>query len=167
MAAEDLYGVLPGSSWVQATLHSPGAFIASLSASSYILSETLSLFLPAFTEDTLNSIASLPCFQQALAMHTPLVQDPPSIQEALALPQKALSFQVDSRSHLNLLASFEGNLREQARLNSASLPHAGDWLNVVPNRALGLKIQSNEYVAAIKYRLGVPVYGVEGPLPHL
>ena len=179
MVAEDLYGVLPGSSWVQATLpvsltgiglrsatlHSPGAFIASLSASSSILSKTLSPFLPAFSEDTFNSIASLPCFQEALAMHTPLVTDPPSTQEALALSQKALSFAVDSKTHLNLLASFEGNPREQARLNSASLPHAGDWLNVIPNRALGLKIQSNEYMAAIKYRLGVPVYDTEGPCP--
>ena len=41
----------------------------------------------------------------------------------------------------------------------------GDWLNVIPNRALGLKIQSNKYVAAIKYRLGVPVYDTEGPCP--
>ena len=98
-------------------------------------------------------------------MHTPLVTDPPSTQEALALYQKALSFAVDSKTHLNLLASFEGNQREQARLNSASLPYAGDWLNVIPNRALGLKIQSNEYVAAIKYRLGVPVYDTEGPCP--
>ena len=98
-------------------------------------------------------------------MHIPLVKDSPSVQEALDSSQKTCSFAVDLKAHHDLFSSLEGNEREQACLNSASLPHAGDWLNVIPNWALGLMIQSNEYVAAIKYRLGVFVYDTQGPCP--
>ena len=45
------------------------------------------------------------------------------------------------------------------------LPHAGDWLNVVPSIALRLHLRSNEFVLATKYRLGVPVFPKEGKCP--
>ena len=48
--------------------------------------------------------------------------------------------------------------RETARLASLSLPHSGDYLNVVPSPALGLHLRTAEFNAVTKYRLGCPVY---------
>ena len=44
---------------------------------------------------------------------------------------------------------------------SLCLPFAASWLNCVPIPALGLHMRSNEFVAAIKFRLGMPVYSQE------
>ena len=48
---------------------------------------------------------------------------------------------------------------------SLGLPHAGNWLSVVPSPALGLHLRPSEFIPAIKYRLGIPVYSSEGPCP--
>ena len=45
------------------------------------------------------------------------------------------------------------------------LPHAGDWLSVVPQTTLGLHLRPPEFVPALKYRLGLPIYSSEGPCP--
>ena len=52
-----------------------------------------------------------------------------------------------------------------ARLLSVGLPHAGDWLNVIPSPTLGLHMKSPEFVISVKYRLGVPVYTTAGQCP--
>ena len=56
-------------------------------------------------------------------------------------------------------------MRETARLASLGLAHAGDWLNLVPCPALGLHLRPAEFTAALKYRLGAPMYDWEGPCP--
>ena len=43
--------------------------------------------------------------------------------------------------------------------------HAGDFLSVVPSPGLGLLLHSSEFVAALRYRLGHPVFGSDGPCP--
>ena len=60
-----------------------------------------------------------------------------------------------------------GQVREIARLNSLGLQnsHQGDWLTVVPNPGLGLLIQPSEFVVALRYRLGQPVFAADGPCP--
>ena len=55
------------------------------------------------------------------------------------------------------MESFEGE-REKARLNSVTLAHAGDWLNAVPVKALGLHLRPREFTSSLKYRLGMRVY---------
>ena len=52
----------------------------------------------------------------------------------------------------------------KARLQSLTLPHAGNWLNVAPFISLGLHLRPQEFVLAADYRLGLPLYG-EGPAP--
>ena len=59
----------------------------------------------------------------------------------------------------------EDDTREKARLGSLSLPHAGDWLNCAPIKSLGLHLRPSEFVLAVKYRLGLPIYDAEGPCP--
>ena len=46
--------------------------------------------------------------------------------------------------------------REKARLNSVSLPHAGEWLQVVPSPSLGLQLWPAEFRTSVLYRLGMP-----------
>ena len=46
-----------------------------------------------------------------------------------------------------------------------TLPHAGDWLHAAPILALGLHLQPLEFVLAASYRLGLPLYRVEGASP--
>jgi hypothetical protein len=58
-----------------------------------------------------------------------------------------------------------GNVREKARLTSVGLPHAGDWLNVIPSPTLGLHMRAAEFVVSVKYRLGVPVFPKAGQCP--
>ena len=48
-------------------------------------------------------------------------------------------------------------------MNSLAMQHAGDWLNTVPVRALGLYLRPREFTVAVKYRLGVRVYPEAGP----
>ena len=59
----------------------------------------------------------------------------------------------------------EDDTREKARLGSLSLPHAGDWLNCAPIKSLGLHLRPSEFVLAVKYRLGLPIYDAEGQCP--
>ena len=50
-------------------------------------------------------------------------------------------------------------------MSSLGLPHAGSWLSVVPSPALGLHLRASEFIPAVKYRLGIPVYSTSGPCP--
>ena len=59
----------------------------------------------------------------------------------------------------------EGDTEGLARLRSVTLPHAGDWLNVVPSTALGLHLRPQEFVMVARYRLGLPLYNLDGPCP--
>ena len=43
----------------------------------------------------------------------------------------------------------------KALANSTALPHAGDWLNVVPSKALGLHLQDWEFRLCLQYWLGL------------
>ena len=56
-------------------------------------------------------------------------------------------------------------MRDVARLRSLVLPHAGDWLCVVPSPALGLHLRTVEFIVSIKYRGGIPVYSTTGQCP--
>ena len=69
--------------------------------------------------------------------------------------QHSLSQEIDSHSFKDLLES--ANIRNKARLNSLSLPHAGDWLDVIPSPALNLNLNTRSFAAAVCYRLGLPV----------
>ena len=69
--------------------------------------------------------------------------------------QHSLSQEIDSHSFKDLVDS--ANIRSKARLNSLSLPHAGDWLDAVPSPALNLNLNSRSFAAVVCYRLGLPV----------
>ena len=83
------------------------------------------------------------------------------------MSQKAASLNIDLHNQ-RLLTNYyetEGIEREIARMASLGLPHAGDWLNVVPSPVLGLHLRSAEFSIAVKYRLGCPVFSTAGKCP--
>ena len=50
------------------------------------------------------------------------------------------------------------DVRDLARLKCLEREGAGDWLCAYPSKALGLHLRKSEFVAACKYRLGLPVF---------
>ena len=83
------------------------------------------------------------------------------------VPQKAISLKIDLIKHNLLTQHFTntGVKRDMARLTCLALPHAGDWINVVPSPSLGLHLRSPEWIISAKYRLGCPVFTAEGLCP--
>ena len=81
--------------------------------------------------------------------------------------QRAVSLTINLNTSKLLTTNINelGDLREKARLSSVGLPHAGDWLNVLPSPILGLHMRSTEFVIMAKYRLGVPIYHKAGQCP--
>ena len=43
--------------------------------------------------------------------------------------------------------------------------HAGEFLSVVPSPGLGLLLHPSEFVSALRYRPGHPIFGSDGPCP--
>ena len=85
-----------------------------------------------------------------------------SDESVRGLSQKQLSLKIDEKDHEKLLAGAE-LVRDKARLNSVQLPHAGDWLNVVPSPSLGLQLRPPEFRVSVLYRLGMPIFEADGP----
>ena len=83
------------------------------------------------------------------------------------MTQKQMSVKIDLHQQQLLVQQVDqqGGDRERARLASLSLRHAGDWLNTPPLTAPGLHLRAAEFVPAVKYRLGLPVFNTEGPCP--
>ena len=50
----------------------------------------------------------------------------------------------------------KGSSELKTRLKSLTLPHSGDWLNVVPCTALRLYLNPQEFVIVARYRYGCP-----------
>ena len=88
-------------------------------------------------------------------------------ESLIGVPQRAACLKVDLLNQSLLLNSIseEGEARETARMASLGLPHSGSWLSVVPSPALGLHLRAAEFTAALRYRLGIPIYTSEGPCP--
>ena len=63
-----------------------------------------------------------------------------------------------SFAHLLSSASDEGS---KALTLSMSLPHAGDWLQVIPSPALGLHLADKEFKSSLQYRLELIMYEKE------
>jgi hypothetical protein len=50
---------------------------------------------------------------------------------------------------------------------ACSMPHASDWLLAPPVAGLGLGLQSNVFLAALKFRLGIPLFDLPSVCPAL
>ena len=81
-----------------------------------------------------------------------------SLQDVdVPLTQRALSKSVDLALSDALLNSAPDS-RLRALTLSCSIPHAGDWLDAIPSRALGLHFLDHEFRVCLQYWLGLPIY---------
>ena len=71
--------------------------------------------------------------------------------------QEAFQEKLDKATYNAFFSSLPDS-REQARLQSLSLPYAGAWLTAVPIKGLGLHLLPADFQAAVRYRLGLPVF---------
>ena len=71
--------------------------------------------------------------------------------------QRLLSRCIDKVSFNHLLSS-SSDERSKALTLSTSLPHAGDWLQVVPSSALGLHLADREFRSSLQYWLRLRMY---------
>ena len=78
-------------------------------------------------------------------------------REGKTHPQRVLAGFVHRRLLTNLLANTH-DLREGLRLRAVAREDAGAWWNVVPVKQLGLKFDRDEYLALVKWWLGVRMY---------
>ena len=85
--------------------------------------------------------------------------------------QRPLSHYIDDCC-FRLLLEFAPDMRSMALAHSSSLPHAGDWLNVIPSSALGLHIPDRDFCLCHVYwlrlewwvRMTPPVRSAKGGL---
>ena len=80
------------------------------------------------------------------------------------MSQQQLSALVDTEASRHLLEDTM-EIREAARLRCVVRERAGDWLCALPSKPLGLHLRRSEFVAARRYRLGLPVFSLEAECP--
>ena len=78
-------------------------------------------------------------------------------KDGMRHPQRVLASFVHHRVQMELLANAP-NSREELRLRAVAREDAGAWLSVLPVRQLGLKFDQDEYLALMKWWLGVSIY---------
>ena len=129
-----------------ASQHSSAIFLASVTACSpLILSLSGQEVPPSYVSAALEAFASFAD-----------LSDPLSSVADLDLPisQKSLSGLIDKVNYSKLLSSTP-DTRSKALLLSSSIPHAGDWLGVLPSPNLGLHLLDCEFRLCLRYWLGV------------
>ena len=79
------------------------------------------------------------------------------------IPQKALSFKIDTDQFRALLDS--SSPANKSRLLSTSAPHTSSWLSVVHSVELGMHLDPHEFCVGIRWWLGLDIFrGLSCPL---
>ena len=174
-------GPLSDQSWAQAKLpvsmggagfrtaedHASTAYATSFIASLPIYRQLLKIPNPQSEEEEEEQYFTLP--PTILADLSTAMGEEVTTELMLGLNQRSASLRVDLHNSSLLSETFtrEGNVRESARLASVSLAksHSGDWLNVTPSPGLNLLLRPPEFVSALRYRLGHPIFTSDGPCP--
>ena len=119
-----------------ASLHAPAAFLAACSNSQSLV-EGLLGHPPSPSPHTSPAVSAL-----ATAAARPEWQCLDDID--VPLQQRVLSHSIDEASFHHLLSSAPST-HPRALVLSSALPHAGDWLNVVPTPSLLLHLQDSKF----------------------
>ena len=130
----------------KASLHAPAAYISSLAECRVLLARILGRVPEPCSHlpSAVSALSSASCRQDWVSLD----------QIDVPLRQKTLSHCIDEAS-LNQLLMTAPNNRCSALALSTSLPHAGDWLNVIPSSALGLHLHDKEFRLCLDYWLGL------------
>ena len=137
-----------------ADTHGAAAFISSFGASQLLVQEM------RWRQQDFNGTN----VDSALEELNNLLGDHLTQGEVTVMTQRKLSTLVDEESHRRLLQATTMP-RELARLKCVAREGAGDWLNALPSKPLGLHLRRTEFITAIRYRLGLPVFRVQGECP--
>ena len=163
-ALSDLVGgPLPEWSWLKASLpsslgglglrralfHAPAAFIGSLRQANFLMCSILghSPSAPPLLPNCISALsvaAGRPEWLSLLDIDVPLTQ-------------RALSKSIDMAS-FDALLNDAPDTRSRALLLSSSIPHACDWLNVIPSSSLGLHFLDREFRVCLQYWLGLRIF---------
>jgi hypothetical protein len=146
---------LGGMSLRSATRHAPAAFLGSVCETRGLVLQMLKKALPpSHVTSAIRSLSDT-C-QRPEWMSTTDIDFP--------LTQKNLSRAVDAQVHRELLES-SPSTRHKALALSTCVPHAGDWLDVVPSSTLGLHLMPWEFRSCALYYLGLPIYQEDASCP--
>ena len=140
-----------------ASLHAPAAFLASSSCSQSLVERIIG-HPPDTSPHTSPTVTAL-----ATAANHPDWQCLEDID--VPLQQRHLSLAIDEAVSERLFSTAP-SIRSRALAISSSLPHAGDWLNVVPSGYLGLHLHDREFRCCLRYWLGVPLHSNPYPCPE-
>ena len=143
--------------------HGSADYIASISAAQTLVQEMRRGQLGGDQEEGQDGSHQLP-MAAALEDLNSLLGDPLTTEEVTALTQREMSVLVDAEASSRLLQETV-EVRELARLRCLRREGAGDWLCALPSKALGLHLRRSEFVAAGRYRLGLPVFTMEAECP--
>ena len=128
-----------------AVLHAPAALIASSHSSKSLVEDILG-FSPGpspYMNAAIVAIAAV-----AVRPHWT------SLDEVdVPVRQGVLLHAIDEALYQNLLSTAP-SIRSRALALSSGLPHAGDWLNVVPSSPLGLHLHDKKFRSYLCYLLG-------------
>ena len=140
---------------LRATDHGPAAYLASLGATGGLVEE-----IRCEDEEEPQKLK----VEQVLQALNCQLGDPLTLEGLNLMTQRQISGLVDTESASRVLQSAEGE-RNKARLNCLAREGAGDWLTAIPSKALGLHLRRIEFITAVKYRLGLPIFLQEGECP--
>ena len=127
-----------------ATAAFTGSCNSSRSLSTHLLdSDALSVTKRALTESSI---------REQLSSSLP----PNHTLNLLTSKQREIQSVLDLTRHNNLKRS--ASLRDLARINALSAPHTGSWLLAIPNFNLGLAMTPQEFVIALRIRLGLSLF---------
>ena len=133
----------------------PAAYVSSVLESQSLVTEIIhSDPLPAHFSDFVTALAE--------------AADRPDwvLMKAIDIPihQRPLTHCINEFIFSQVISS-ASDPRSSALVLSTVLPHAGDWLSVIPSSTLGVNLYDHEYRPCLQYWLGVPIYGEEGVCP--
>ena len=129
-----------------AVVHAPAAYISSFMCSLNLISQIIGY--------TPNLPLALPPAISSLARSAKMPSWCSLEDIDVPIRQKSLSRLIDEAC-FNTLVESAPDVRSRALSLSSSLPHAGDWLNVIPSPALGLCLLDQEFRLCLKYWLGL------------
>ena len=132
-------------------LYSTAAFTASICASTPNIRVIL--------RDEQWTFAGLQGYIEALREESSPELFPSDLEIASGLKlQRKFCKALDAHSAHDMIEE-ANDLREEARLRGlSSNSHCGDWLTARPDPNLHLKLNNRQFAAAIRYRLGLPMY---------
>ena len=119
--------------------HASAAYLTSFLSSQHLILE----LAPSVDISTSQPTDALEHLSSVLDLESTL-----SLEALAGQRQKDVSAQIDAKLHTNLIDMAQ-TTHEKARLLSIQLPHAGDWLHVVPCLALGLQLRTPEFRTAV------------------